>query len=509
MIKKDKQKIAKDAAKIAAVKMAEHQKKSKKKSDWKSFLGSAVRTAVDIAPTLLPLFLGSHGPTMKLAQQNPMIASGAPLAIGTTQQLTGLKNYRVTKKDAHGSVTRVCVTTYDLVTSISSDAYSAGDVAYEAWISPLDPAFEGTKFAEFGQQYERWRVKKAAFVYQPTCPATLAGGFTACVFNDPEVDVNSLGGEELLRVAGSQSGSDSFQIWNSGCWHVPPTMGSDLFTDPDGTDVRFVIGGKVVLVASAAIAGGTSPGNLYFAAECEYEIPTLVEGSAVGASGFWRDSVGWSPSGDFYNALQTFSIDRGFLGEGAQLKLSAVWTESGVARTGNVLTGLSAGDWQITCKVDGTVITQPNGAILTDEAVSYGAVIFSDTGILDSPQTSSLSTTFISVPVGMPPNTPVVGFWGNAATISVASVWAAKVNEALFQTDPMSVANRLQRARNRLYARTNQGQQQIIAARTAELSRQLRLLQLAKMADDRARPAPRATGISSSSLSGATAKSRM
>jgi hypothetical protein len=470
-----------NAMKQVVIKTAQKEaKKAKKKKgfSWKSLLGTAAKEAISLAPELIGAMMLNHGPTKTALAQAPV--GSVPLAAsdGDISQLTGLRQLSVVKRDSRGRVARVRVVTMDFLKSIDSSAYSQGDKIYEAWVSPLDPAFEGTKFAEFGSQYERYEVKHACFIYQPTCAATTSGALMGCVFADPEIDVDSFGATESIRVIGSQLGSETWQPWAMGMFSVPIIKRDDLlYTDPDGTDIRFVVAGKALIACAADLAGGVTPGNLFFCAEVEYDIPTLSEGAGAGASAYLKDNTGSAPGGIGFTPISVLNIDRQYLGQGAVFLRTGSWYESGTLRSGNVLKGLGAGDWQITGMMAGSGISQAITVVIPDEAVTYGVTtnqqqLNADVGIISSGNSGALSSTILSLPSGLPAGLVVAGFRFNATTINLSSIVVAKIDDALFTSDDPMLAKR----RSNFYAKTAQGQQAAQRARIAQMERTLRQL---------------------------------
>ncbi len=466
----------------------EKKKKKKVGHGWKKLVSTALGTAADLAPVVLPLMMGGggHAGLKSAVAANPGAFSGVPLASSNTgdiSQLTGLRDYRVMAKDSWGNVRKVKVVTCDLIEPVPNAAgYAAGDIAYEAWVSPLDPAFQGTKFAEFGAQFERWRLKKGAFIYASTCAATNNGAFTMAVFNDPQVDVNSFGGLELLRVAGSQAQSETFVVYNHGCAGVPVVGDSKdmLYTDPDGTDVRFTVAGKLVLVASAAIASGFAPGLLYFLAETEYEVPSLVEGSNAGASCIITDNTAQGAYTDNYSPIQVYNVNRQYLGEGAEFKISATYTAAGTPVTGNALVGLSSGDWWIVMKTTGTGLS---GTIpfATDELMSYGSTDLSSVGEFGS-TTEMTGFYAVSIPQGLPDGLVQVGFFNVQTTATLTSITVVKINEGLYTADGVSALATRRKKTDLFYASTMQGRQRLENRRVTQLSIALKALSTTALA---------------------------
>lgn len=467
---------------------------SKKDSSFMSLLKGGVRLAADLAPAILPFLLASHGPTKALAAANPSsfagVAAGAPLAVsgGTTSQLTGLRGIRVSGRDAHGAVNRVVVTTVDLISALSSGSgLAAGDVLTLNYVSPLDPAYQGTKFADYGLQYERWKVLRAAFVYEPVCPATTAGALTGCVFNDPAVSLGSRG-IELLRSAGSQDGADTFQVWSAGCWSVPvPEAHEFFFTDPDGSDIRLTAAGLLTVVAASPIDASLDLGNLFLFCESEYMIPSLVDSAPAGLGCRLTGSTfGTVNNATTYQPVTALSTDIQILGGGAFELASTFVDDIGTSVTsGNCLVGLSAGDWAVFLRVRGDTAALADLQIgLTQEALAAGAAeLQAPIAAADIAKViGDWSFNFITVhiPAVPSPGMPMVWFTASGAVncvIGGAVIYAFLIDERIWTSDP--APQFLDRRRRReFYSQTMQGRQEAMFQNVTQLSLALRRSQL-------------------------------
>lgn len=509
------QKIALAAVKAAEKAISKPKKPKKKAFSWKSILGAAASTAVDLAPELLPLILATHAPSQAAVKNAPPgmvpnVGGAVGLAAGgiDISNMTGLLSHNVVGRDANGRITAIEVVTLDMLTTVDDAGYTAGEVMYEAWIQGQDPSCLGTKFALFVNQFERVKFLDVVFQYRATCAATNSGAITGCVFNDADTDVSTLGGGEALRVCASQNGSDTFQVYAGGMFKLPKVPGEPpKYTDPNGTDVRLCVGGKVVLLCAADIAAGFSPGQLFMLSRFRCEIPSLVDVSPAGASAYIADTTGWAPGGTTYAPWQNLSTDNEYLGEGGRFVKSQVYTISGTTRTGNCFVELSPGDYIINPVINGTVITSGITWFLTDEAQSYGCLQIFEFDTLQS-NTRCSSTFAFSVAAGMPNDVPILACSMASTTITNAYIFIAKINEGCLENagellgrdkdnlTPLQRAKAVEYAkRKRLYARTQQGQQMVMKQQLASLTSQMRTI----------RDAPIGPACSSSSSSSPSA----
>lgn len=433
--------LLKDVARAAAPATSKHVKKAskaaKKKGGWWSALGGVMSFAADLVPAVLPFLLANHGPTKAkvaaLPSSQQPVAAGAPLAQSNPLlgNMCGMKDIRATR-DGKGNISKLRVRTFDFLTSLPTAAYGAGDLIAEWYLSPMDPMYEGTKFAMYASQYEKYTVRKVALIYEPTTPATTTGAIAACVFADPTVDAANLGVGDGLRVVSSQLGADTFQIWGAGLVEGPSTKA--LYTEPNGGDLRFTAAGKVALVAATAIVGGIAPGNIYQMTDIEFSVPSLTD-NIESAAGLRFEDTTETGAPVANKPLQNLDTEIILLG-GSQINFSTsqVWTQSGTAKTGNVLSGLPAGDYFVGLRIDGTAITASGAPVVTDEATSAGVETITS---LDFMQANRAFTyKFISVPPNVAATVPMLGFTNvTGTTCTGGKLWVFKINEGFYAND--------------------------------------------------------------------------
>jgi hypothetical protein len=490
----ERKEVASKVAAVAASGVKALAAPKKKDSGFLSFLKGAARVAADVVPPLLPFLLAAHKPSNAMAAAAgavPAMAYGAaPLAVGQPLgNMCGLKAIRSSGVDRRGNVESLVVGTMDYITALPAGTYSAGTVLYESWVSPLDPAFAGTKFAAYGNLNERYRMKKGVFIYEPTQAAIEGGAICMCVFNDPEVDLTSLGGAEVLRACGSQSGSETCQIWTAGACAIPLLNKDMLYTDPDGTDIRLTVAGKLVIIAASDFSLSESPGNLYLCAETEYEIPSLADDVHPGDVLMIYDPNPVDVAGD--GGLLVFSSDVESvwtLGGQASFDLTGVFHVSGISYQGPCVKGLPEGTYVICSQCFGsTTLTVPPLSFITDEGSNFGVV--SDTPLegVNATGTQGMQWRVISVPEGAPAGVPMIGWNENtSAATGDYRIFVIMVNDAvnsltvepfmeplppLFRGVPRQGGKKHQRKRMELFVKTLQGQNLKTAWEIRELAK--------------------------------------
>jgi hypothetical protein len=428
-VKKDKQKAKRKARKAAKKEMimtsantlAPHLKAlsapKKKDSKFVRFMKGALNIATDLVPAVLPFLLGNHKEGIGMARASPQLAAiaSAPLAqAACLGNMCGEKDVHVTKRDGRGNVQTIRVTTMDFVKAIAppaSGSWSAGDIVDEIWVNPLDPDFTGTKWALYANGNERYDLRQGVFIFEPVQPATQPGALAMCVFNDPTVDLENTGSTAILRGVSSQAGADEFQYWNAGACMVPIIARDEpLFTEPDNQDIRLSVAGKLTIVAASDVASfTTSPGNLYFLAQTDYSVPSLADAAVAGDAMTLEDTEdATNPTGGLVTFSSTTSSLAFAMGGNAQWEFSATFTYSGASATGSALAGIAPGSYLVYCQGTGTTLTAGGEPSTTDDADQYGVVTSSVRGAIDS--TDWVSTMALTVPVGLPPNLPVVVF---------------------------------------------------------------------------------------------------
>lgn len=451
-----------------------------------------------IIPFLLDPARG-HAPTLARWQAAPpsvkaTVASSAsaPLASGgTLGNLVGLKSQRVISRDLRGNITGIRVVTMDLLTALPDAAYATGEVIANFYVAPWDPMFSGTKFSEYCQLYSKYKVHKAVFIYEPTCPATTSGAICGAMFNDPTVDVANLTAGEGLRVASAQSGADTFTAWSTGVFSGPKGPGATewLFCESNGGSVRFTAAGVVGLVAAGDLAGTESPGNLYMLSELELSVPSLATDVAAGAGVWLKDTTSTTIS--TYQPLRVLNEERIFLG-GSDMAfvLAGNWTQSGTARTGNYVAGLPPGDYFCQLIVRGGTLTGSTSIVITDEGAASGVELTSN-GIIGSANSGSvcISTGFISVPPSVPENTPLFALVSCAGASQSSSgfvlvcadegIWASDASPAaiaqpsVVQSQMCRVGGYYSMRRRQAFDLTAEGKQASADRRLSQLAREI------------------------------------
>ena len=420
--KPDNKKMVVSAAKTVAKQAAP------KKSDpaWLSIIKHlpGPYMAGQLAPMLLPFLSATHPPTQAAMSASPALsASAIPFAqSGSIGRLTGLRDI----KPLHGrdgGITKLTITTMDLLGSSGSAGYSAGDIITSFLINPLDPIFNETKFAEYSTVYTKFRVKKMLVVTEPTVSAATAGAMSNAFFPDPMFDPTDHTSGDLQKIVGSQPGVDTQAIWQSTCAHMPRAPGSPLFLEPDGSDLRLCTAGRFVSIAAADIPAGSFC-NYYLLAEVEYSVPTLED--YVRSPSAHLQASPSSPGGDtyqIYGSPPLVEILR--LGPGRFVS-AATAIVGGTSQACNAFYGIPPGLYLASCALVGTIITEPMMPEATAEAGAYGVTVSYQTWNSEA-GVNWRSTSIVYVPPGVPRDVPQITLFCSAATISAAVFWMTPV----------------------------------------------------------------------------------
>jgi hypothetical protein len=165
----------------------------------------------------------------------------------------------------------------DLVGSINSLAagHSVGDILLTQLISPSE--FPGTRLNQYSALFQRYRIKKIHFRYEPMANATQSGQVIG--YADFDVDNELLeDNPDNLRIAAAHQGQVPNQIWQEASYDMGQAgTFTDLYTESGGAnaDDRLSIQGVFYLIAASTIAGDLPLGNIYIDYEVLFSIPYL------------------------------------------------------------------------------------------------------------------------------------------------------------------------------------------------------------------------------------------
>jgi hypothetical protein len=302
--------IAKATGDIAAIVDAQLAKREKgkakpqeKKAWWETALdvgGKVVGTLAKIVPAVLPFLVSvqGHQPTLQALRRAPPsvqlaagVPQGMPIAIpmGLKQQ-AGIKNLKV----GHGKtgINRLTIQGMDYLTSVqTAGTQAAGDILLDVPLNPTNGILASTRLAYFARAWEKYRVKSATILYEPTAPTTQQGALVMYLDNDPADSAGGVG-QSALQRAGAHEGSQPFNVWSMGmCWLPIDNQMTDLFVDSVGTDIRFIDFARLVIMCESAFSGSVlNCGNLYIVYEIEFTVPSL-DPFAASAGGVFELSV--------------------------------------------------------------------------------------------------------------------------------------------------------------------------------------------------------------------------
>lgn len=348
-----------------------HEKKKGKSKGFMNFLKGAARVAAGIIPELLPVLLASngHAPSIAAAQlagfsahgmgaQSSMVGLATPASV---MPLCGLCNMKGITSG--GKLVGVRFSGMEYIGPFDgSVGYSAGSVVTQMDMNPMSPTFLGTRLQSFSGLYERFKFKKYALIYEPSCATTTEGALGMYIDTDPDDVVNPL--EEtpvrIIQNASGHMGYEQNQAWTVGVSsYVPDHSTQDFYLDADGSDERLISPGTMVVVAVADI-DSTATGSFYAAYEVEMKLPQVDDG--VGLNGGMFSAFASNGAGTGSDELNVFgwadnaptAAVNGLLSTYATLEYDeisqATW-----------LTGLPTGVYAVECVLLGNADTTPTG----------------------------------------------------------------------------------------------------------------------------------------------------
>lgn len=470
----------------------EKDKKKKKEKSWASVVSDAVQVAGQVALAALPFLFANHAPTQKALAASPGVAmptTSVPYAsTPSLGSMTGVKAFSVVGRNIKGSVDRVRLRIVDELTALPSSALSLGALMGTFQVNPFDPIYDGTQFQQHAMGYEKFRIRKGAFVYAPSCDAATQGAIAAGVSSDPTMDAANFGAGQGVRILSSLPGADVFQVWQAGCFGIPPSK--DLFILPNGGNIRDCSAGSVGIVAAASIAGGESPGTLYQLIDVEFSSPATSATIPAGATLRFVDTTAQTPpTANKPLALLSTEVIL-FGGADIMFLASGNWHQSGTARSGTVISGLPPGDYQVHMWGSGTGITGAGAIVITDEGAACGVV---DPGLSSTAFNVASSSQFsydkaISVPFDCPNDVPQIGFTALTATSQTfAGLIITRIPEDIYTGDSVLMGMpfkyvegrsskfcSLQKVRrSRFYDQTLQGKEKAQAMLVSQLSKDI------------------------------------
>jgi hypothetical protein len=257
-------------------------------------------------------------------------------------------------------------------------------------------------------------------------------------------------------------------------------------------------GGRVVIIASADIAGSSVLGDVFLCARTSFSVAGLPAASPAGA-GAYVVSTG-NGTGNTYlpicdSAGAGITTENIALGTGASFSYAEDFGVGGGSQTGNCFKDLSAGDWLISFFWKGVAGVSIDCG-MTDDLMSYGGeeltnyqTLYEGSG--SGSYTSAQLLKVISVPPGIPRNVPSVFFYrGTVTSTASVRVHIVKIDEDLFTSDvypafaPSSSSARLKRLA--LFQVTQQGVEQKTQRALSNLSKQMRRMAAEEAAPTRA-----------------------
>jgi hypothetical protein len=291
-------------AKEVSAEAKERRKREKpaKSGGWMGALSTVVEWAARLAPVIVPLLVQKHQPTQMAIQANPSLLNrlkqpglaallpvsnstppttspvqGVPVALpfGLAGKvgLTDLKTV-----STGGSTTKMVARGLDFLTSYTGTGSEAvGDLLLQLSLNPLGGDLSATRIANFCRSFRKYRIIRMMIIGEPLVGTNQGGAFFGFINCDP-ADQNPPAGSGVAAIqdAAAQEGSDTWNVWNVGAVrYCPDKSGLELYTNAEGSDVRFTSPGNFCLYAASAALPASALLNLYVAYEVEMDIPML------------------------------------------------------------------------------------------------------------------------------------------------------------------------------------------------------------------------------------------
>lgn len=259
--------------------------KDKKKKGFLHALKGAAKFAIKVAPSVLPMFLANHGPTVQAAARTglgavgtsaPSIA-GVPVATASSfGSETGLKS--LVERKQGGKVVGVTMSGCDFMGTISGDgSILAGDLLKTIDLNPMSPDWSGTRLQRELALWTKFKPVHYAFVAEPIAPTLTPGQFVVRCVSDPDQPPPAPGRAGIQEMVAS-AGAEMFPVWQLGCADYYAAGNNTFFAKPYGSDKRLVSPGVYQLAASSDIPYEGGLTSIYACWEMEAEIPLLDTG---------------------------------------------------------------------------------------------------------------------------------------------------------------------------------------------------------------------------------------
>lgn len=295
------------------------------KNTWDFVKGSAM-DVLRLAPAALNiggLLMTTHAPTQAAAlaagradlvarYTAPQTGAGVPLqqgGLGNFSNCVGISSMKAINKNGilYGQRVVGMDKLFDVPVNnaITASAWAEGDLIISADLNPTGADWTGTAITQQARIYNRYRVRKMAFLYATSAAATDEGSIILSVTPDPDSQYTGYGASGT-QLATAVAGADTCAIWASGCTSWLGDKKQNFYARPDGTDARFTSPGILNVVCNANFnfgGSGAAIGSVYVLYDIEFTERSLEDSnqymqfyaSAVGVTGQTASTVLGTP----------------------------------------------------------------------------------------------------------------------------------------------------------------------------------------------------------------------
>ena len=191
--------------------------------------------------------------------------SAAPVQVGTRLKV----GHNVTAEK--GNVVLRATDLISLATSPTPTAEGTNLLLFT--FAPTAQYFDGSRFQAFAALYEKYRVRRLRFHYQPACPTSTAGQVVMAWDNDP-ADPAAGAGDPGVRQLLSYRNNVVFSVFEPASLSVTfDDSVANYYTSP-GTEPRLSSPGTMQLAAVAAVPNATTLGSVWIEYEVEFSSPS-------------------------------------------------------------------------------------------------------------------------------------------------------------------------------------------------------------------------------------------
>lgn len=192
-----------------------------------------------------------------------------PLAYGATR----LRRQAPTLTMARGGDSAL-VSGSDYLTTLNINNHNAGDVRFVADINPTLFGLS-SRLAQMAILFEKWRINKLKFMYQPAVGSTTVGQLIHYIEYDAANSIPSTGVTNV-QIGAAHRTFQPFSVWQpSDVSYDRKANDVELYTSPQSADDRMSQAGQYVVICSTNFTGTLSPGVVYVEYDIEFYMPQV------------------------------------------------------------------------------------------------------------------------------------------------------------------------------------------------------------------------------------------